>query len=176
MMRWYVIQAYSGYENQVMKALKEYVVRAGLDEFFGEIIVPSEEVVDVRDGKKRKSERKFFPGYVLVEMEMNDDTWHLVKNTPKVIGFIGGTGDRPMPITTKEANRILDRMAEAEEGPKLKVLFEVGESIRVIDGPFAEFNGVVEEVLSDKGRLIVSVMIFGRATPVELEFFQVEKG
>lgn len=175
-MRWYVIQAYSGYENQVMKALKEYVVRAGLDEFFGEIIVPSEEVVDVRDGKKRKSERKFFPGYVLVEMEMNDDTWHLVKNTPKVIGFIGGTGDRPMPITTKEANRILDRMAEAEEGPKLKVLFEVGESIRVIDGPFAEFNGVVEEVLSDKGRLIVSVMIFGRATPVELEFFQVEKG
>lgn len=175
-MRWYVIQAYSGYENQVMKALKEYVMRAGLDDFFGEIIVPSEEVVDVRDGKKRKSERKFFPGYVLVEMEMNDDTWHLVKNTPKVIGFIGGTGDRPMPITTKEANRILDRMAEAEEGPKLKVLFEVGESVRVIDGPFAEFNGVVEEVLPDKGRLIVSVMIFGRATPVELEFFQVEKG
>lgn len=175
-MRWYVIQAYSGYENQVMKALKEYVMRAGLDDFFGEIIVPSEEVVDVRDGKKRKSERKFFPGYVLVEMEMNDDTWHLVKNTPKVIGFIGGTGDRPMPITTKEANRILDRMAEAEEGPKLKVLFEVGESVRVIDGPFAEFNGVVEEVLADKGRLIVSVMIFGRATPVELEFFQVEKG
>ncbi|GAA5100895.1 transcription termination/antitermination protein NusG [Wohlfahrtiimonas larvae] len=175
-MRWYVIQAYSGYENQVMKALKEYVVRAGLDDFFGEIIVPSEEVVDVRDGKKRKSERKFFPGYVLVEMEMNDDTWHLVKNTPKVIGFIGGTGDRPMPITTKEANRILDRMAEAEEGPKLKVLFEVGESVRVIDGPFAEFNGVVEEVLPEKGRLIVSVMIFGRATPVELEFFQVEKG
>lgn len=175
-MRWYVIQAYSGYENQVMKALKEYVMRAGLDNFFGEIIVPSEEVVDVRDGKKRKSERKFFPGYVLVEMEMNDDTWHLVKNTPKVIGFIGGTGDRPMPITTKEANRILDRMAEAEEGPKLKVLFEVGESVRVIDGPFAEFNGVVEEVLPEKGRLIVSVMIFGRATPVELEFFQVEKG
>ncbi|WP_077929459.1 transcription termination/antitermination protein NusG [Wohlfahrtiimonas populi] len=175
-MRWYVIQAYSGYENQVMKALKEYVMRAGLDDFFGEIIVPSEEVVDVRDGKKRKSERKFFPGYVLVEMEMNDDTWHLVKNTPKVIGFIGGTGDRPMPITTKEANRILDRMAEAEEGPKLKVLFEVGESVRVIDGPFAEFNGVVEEVLPEKGRLIVSVMIFGRATPVELEFFQVEKG
>lgn len=175
-MRWYVIQAYSGYENQVMKALKEYVVRAGLDDFFGEIIVPSEEVVDVRDGKKRKSERKFFPGYVLVEMEMNDDTWHLVKNTPKVIGFIGGTGDRPMPITTKEANRILDRMAEAEEGPKLKVLFEVGESVRVIDGPFAEFNGVVEEILPEKGRLIVSVMIFGRATPVELEFFQVEKG
>ena len=175
-MRWYVIQAYSGYENQVMKALKEYVMRAGLDDFFGEIIVPSEEVVDVRDGKKRKSERKFFPGYVLVEMEMNDDTWHLVKNTPKVIGFIGGTGDRPMPITTKEANRILDRMAEAEEGPKLKVLFEVGESVRVIDGPFAEFNGVVEEILPEKGRLIVSVMIFGRATPVELEFFQVEKG
>lgn len=175
-MRWYVIQAYSGYENQVMKALKEYVVRSGLDDFFGEIIVPSEEVVDVRDGKKRKSERKFFPGYVLVEMEMNDDTWHLVKNTPKVIGFIGGTGDRPMPITAKEANRILDRMAEAEEGPKLKVLFEVGESVRVIDGPFAEFNGVVEEVLPEKGRLIVSVMIFGRATPVELEFFQVEKG
>lgn len=175
-MRWYVIQAYSGYENQVMKALKEYVMRAGLDDFFGEIIVPSEEVVDVRDGKKRKSERKFFPGYVLVEMEMNDDTWHLVKNTPKVIGFIGGTGDRPMPITTKEANRILDRMAEAEEGPKLKVLFEVGESVRVIDGPFAEFNGSVEEVLPEKGRLIVSVMIFGRATPVELEFFQVEKG
>ncbi len=175
-MRWYVIQAYSGYENQVMKALKEYVMRAGLDDFFGEIIVPSEEVVDVRDGKKRKSERKFFPGYVLVEMEMNDDTWHLVKNTPKVIGFIGGTGDRPMPITEKEANRILDRMAEAEEGPKLKILFEVGESVRVIDGPFAEFNGVVEEVLPEKGRLVVSVMIFGRATPVELEFFQVEKG
>lgn len=174
-MRWYVIQAYSGYENQVLKALKEYIARAGLDDFFGEIIVPSEEVVDVRDGKKRKSERKFFPGYVLVQMEMNDDTWHLVKNTPKVIGFIGGTGDRPMPITKKEADHILNRMAEAEEGPKLKVLFEVGESVRVIDGPFAEFNGVVEEVLPEKGRLIVSVMIFGRSTPVELEFFQVEK-
>lgn len=175
-MRWYVIQAYSGYENQVLKALKEYIAQAGLEDFFGEIIVPSEEVVDVRDGKKRKSERKFFPGYVLVQMEMNDDTWHLVKSTPKVIGFIGGTGDRPMPITKKEADHILNRIAEAEEGPKLKVLFEVGESVRVVDGPFAEFNGTVEEVLAEKGRLVVSVMIFGRATPVELEFFQVEKG
>lgn len=174
-MRWYVVQAYSGYEIQVMKALKEYIVREGLEEKFGEILVPTEEVMEVRDGKRRKSERKFFPGYVLVQMEMDETAWHLVKNVPRVIGFIGGTGDKPMPISDKEASHILNRVAEAEEGPRLKVLYEVGESVRVIDGPFNDFNGVVEEVLADKGKLIVSVMIFGRATPVELEFFQVEK-
>ena len=174
-MRWYVVHAYSQYENQVRKALKDRIKRAGLEEQFGDILVPTEEVVEIRDGKKRTTERKFFPGYVLVQMLMNDETWHLVKSTPKVMGFIGGTSDRPAPITEREANQILNRVEESVEKPKPKTLYEPGESVRVIDGPFADFSGVVEEVNYEKNRMRVAVLIFGRSTPVELEFGQVEK-
>ena len=174
--RWYVIHAYSGFEQQVKRSLEERVNRMGMQEMFGEILVPTEEVVEMREGQKRKSERKFFPGYVLVQMEMNDDTWHLVKDAPKVLGFIGGTGDRPSPITDKEADAILQRVQEGVEKPRPKVLFEPGELVRITDGPFNDFNGVVEEVDYDKNKLRVSVLIFGRSTPVELEFGQVEKG
>jgi transcriptional antiterminator NusG len=174
-LRWYVVHAYSGYENQVARTLKERIKRAGMEDKFGEILVPTEEVVEMRDGKKRKSDRKFFPGYVLVQMEMNDDTWHLVKEAPRVLGFIGGTSDRPAPITEDEANAILQRVVEGVDKPKPKVLFEPGEVVRVVDGPFTDFNGVVEEVNYEKNRLRVSVLIFGRSTPVELEFTQVEK-
>lgn len=174
-MKWYVIQAYSGYEQQVMRSLQERIQRSGLQDKFGEILVPTEEVVEMRDGKKRKSDRKFFPGYVLVQMEMDDDTWHLVKESPKVLGFIGGRADRPAPISDSEANAILQRVEEGVDQPKPKVLFEPGEVVRVTDGPFADFNGVVEEVNYEKSRLRVSVLIFGRSTPVELEFGQVEK-
>ena len=174
-MRWYVVHAYSQYENQVMKALKERVARAGLQEQFGEILVPTEEVVEIKDGARRTTERKFFPGYVLVQMEMNEQTWHLVKSTPKVLGFIGGTPDKPAPISEKEASQILSRVEESVEKPKPKTLYEPGEAVRVIDGPFADFSGVVEEVNYDKNRLRVAVLIFGRSTPVELEFSQVEK-
>ena len=174
--RWYVVHAYSGFEAYVQKALKNRVEMSPHKEAFGEILVPTEEVVEMREGQKRKSERKFFPGYVLVEMEMNDDTWHLVKDVPKVLGFIGGTSDRPAPITEAEANAILNRVQEGVDSPRPKVLFEVGEVVRVTDGPFNDFNGVVEEVNYDKSKLLVSVQIFGRSTPVELEFSQVEKG
>lgn len=174
-MRWYVVHAYSQYENSVKKALIERIHRAGLQDKFGEILVPTEEVVEIRDGVKRMTERKFFPGYVLVNMEMDEDTWHLVKSTPKVLGFIGGTPDKPAPISEKEANQILNRVEEAVEKPKPKTLYEPGEGIRVIDGPFADFSGVVEEVNYEKNRLRVAVLIFGRSTPVELEFSQVEK-
>ncbi len=174
--RWYVVHAYSGFENFVRQALAERVKRAGLSDRFGEILVPTEEVVELRAGQKRKSERKFFPGYVLVEMEMDEETWHLVKSIPKVLGFIGGTSDRPSPITASEADKILQRMQDSSEKPKPKVLFETGEVVRVIDGPFADFNGVVEEVNYEKNRLRVAVLIFGRSTPVELQFDQVEKG
>lgn len=174
-MRWYVVHAYSQYENSVKKALTERISRAGLQDSFGEILVPTEEVVEIKDGVKRMTERKFFPGYVLVNMEMNEDTWHLVKSTPKVLGFIGGTPDKPAPISEKEANSILNRVEEAVEKPKPKTLYEPGEGIRVIDGPFADFSGVVEEVNYEKNRLRVAVLIFGRSTPVELEFSQVEK-
>ena len=174
-MRWYVIHAYSGYEKKVMQSLRERVERAGMTDKFGRILVPTEEVVEMRGGKKRSSERKFFPGYVLVEMELNDETWHLVKNVPKVMGFIGGSGDRPTPISEAEVDEILGRVRDGQEKPKPKVLFEVGEMVRVIDGPFNDFNGVVEGVNYEKNRLNVSVTIFGRSTPVELEFEQVEK-
>lgn len=174
--RWYVVHAYSGFEKYVMQALQERIRLDGLDDKFGEILVPTEEVVELRGGQKRKSERKFFPGYVLVEMVMDEQTWHLVRSTPKVLGFIGGTSDKPAPITDKEAETILQRMQDSSEKPKPKVLFEVGEVVRVIDGPFADFNGVVEEVNYEKNRLRVAVMIFGRSTPVELQFDQVEKG
>ena len=173
--RWYVVHAYSGFESTVKRSLQERIERAGMQDLFGDILVPTEEVVEMRGGAQRRSERKFFPGYVLVHMEMTDDAWHLVKDVPKVMGFSGGTGDRPAPISDKEAEAILQRMQEGVEKPKPKVLFEPGEVVRVIDGPFNDFNGVVEEVDYDKSRLKVSVLIFGRSTPVDLEFSQVEK-
>ena len=174
-LRWYVVHAYSGFEDQVMRSLKERIERSGLQQKFGKILVPTEEVVEMRDGKKRKSDRKFFPGYVLVQMEMGDDSWHLVKDAPKVLGFIGGTSDKPASISDAEAEAILQRVEEGVDRPKPKVLFEPGEVVRVTDGPFTDFNGVVEEVNFEKSRLRVSVLIFGRSTPVELEFGQVEK-
>jgi transcriptional antiterminator NusG len=174
--RWYVIHAYSGFEGQVKRSLAERIRRAGVEDKFGEILVPTEEVVEIRGGQQRKSERKFFPGYVLVHMELDDDTWHLVKSVPKVMGFIGGTGDRPAPIPDKQAEAILQRMQEGVEKPRPKVLYEPGEVVRVVEGPFTDFNGVVEEVDYEKNRLKVSVLIFGRATPVDLEFGQIEKG
>jgi len=174
-MRWYVVHAYSGFEQQVRRLLKERIERSGLQDFFGDVLVPTEEVVEMRDGQRRKSDRKFFPGYVLVQMEMNDDSWHLVKSVPKVMGFIGGSSDKPAPITDAEADAILQRVQEGTERPRPKVLFEPGKVVRVVDGPFNDFNGVVEEVDYDKSRLKVAVLIFGRSTPVELEFGQVEK-
>ncbi len=174
-LRWYVVHAYSGFENQVKKSLKEHAVHAGLTDKFGEILVPTEEVVEMREGQKRRSERKFFPGYVLVQMEMDDETWHMVKNVPKVMGFIGGTSDNPAPITDKEASAILQRVQDGVDKPRPKTMFEPGELVRINDGPFNDFNGVVEEVDYEKSRLRVSVLIFGRSTPVDLEFGQVEK-
>jgi transcriptional antiterminator NusG len=182
--RWYVVHAYSGFEHQVRRALVDRIARAGMQEKFGEVLVPTEEVVEMRGGQKRKSERKFFPGYVLVQIEtsgeggglrIDDDSWHLIKETSKVMGFIGGTADRPLPIKDSEADVILRRVQEGVEKPKPKVLFEPGELVRVVDGPFNDFNGTVEEVNYDKSRLRVAVLIFGRSTPVELEFGQVEK-
>ncbi|MDQ2070552.1 transcription termination/antitermination protein NusG [Natronospira bacteriovora] len=173
--RWYVLQAYSGFEHQVKRSLEDRVRHSGMEDCFGEILVPTEEVVEMRSGQKRRSERKFFPGYVLVQMELNDDTWHLVKSVPKIMGFIGGSSDRPSPISDREAEQILNRVQEGAEKPRPKVLFEPGEMVRVTDGPFTDFNGVVEEVNYEKSRLRVSVLIFGRSTPVELEFGQVEK-
>lgn len=175
-MRWYVVHVYSGFENQVVRSMRERIKLHSMEEKFGEILVPTEEVVEMRAGQKRKSDRKFFPGYVLVQMEMDDNTWHLVKDVPKVMGFIGGTSNRPAPISEKEAEKILQRVQEGVEKPKPKVLFEPGEVVRVTEGPFADFNGVVEEVNYEKSRLRVAVLIFGRSTPVELEFGQVEKG
>ncbi len=174
-LRWYVVHAYSNFEHKVSEGLKERVKMRGLESKFGEILVPTEEVVEMRDGQKRRSDRKFFPGYVLVQMEMDEDTWHLVKEVPKVLGFIGGTPDKPAPITDKEANAILRRVEEGVDKPKPKVLFEPGEVVRVVNGPFNDFNGVVESVNYEKSRLHVAVQILGRSTPVELEFAQVEK-
>ena len=173
--RWYVVHAYSGFEKQVKRTLEERIKLAGIEDKFGEILVPTEEVVEMRGGQKRRSERKFFPGYVLVNMTMDEDTWYLVKDCPKVMGFIGGTADKPAPITEKEANAILSRIEEGVEKPRPRRLFEPGEVVRVNDGPFADFSGVVEEVNYEKSRLQVAVLIFGRSTPVELEFSQVEK-
>ncbi|OYW37583.1 MAG: transcription termination/antitermination protein NusG [Hydrogenophilales bacterium 12-61-10] len=174
-MRWYVVHAYSGFEKSVARNLIERIERAGMKDRFGEIMVPVEEVIEMKGGQKKTAERKFFPGYVLVQMEMDDDTWHLVKSTPKVTGFVGGTATKPAPISEKEVQSIMDQMREGVEKPRPKILFEVGETVRVIDGPFTDFNGNVEEVNYDKSKLRVSVMIFGRATPVELGFGQVEK-
>lgn len=175
-LRWYVVHAYSGFESQVKRSLEERVKRAGMEDLFSQILVPTEEVVEMRAGQQRKSERKFFPGYVLVQMEMTDETWHLVKDVPRVMGFIGGTGDKPAPISDKEAEAILQRVQEGVEKPRHKVVFEPGEVVRVTEGPFNDFNGVVEDVDYEKSRIKVSVLIFGRSTPVDLEFGQVEKG
>ena len=175
-LRWYVVHAYSGFENSVKRSLEERIERFGMQDMFGEILVPTEEVVEMREGQKRNTSRKFFPGYVLVQMDMSDDTWHLVKDVPKVMGFIGGTSDRPAPISDREAQSILDRVQEGVEKPRPKVLFEPGEMVRITEGPFNDFNGVVEEVDYEMRRLRVSVLIFGRSTPVDLEFSQVEKG
>ena len=174
--KWYVVQAFSGYEGRVQKTLIEHIKMHNMEEYFGDILVPTEEVVEMRAGQKRKSERKFFPGYVLVQMEMNEDSWHLVKSVPRVLGFIGGTSDRPAPISNKEADAILNRLQETVDKPRPKTLFEPGEVVTVTDGPFADFNGVVEEVDYEKSRVKVSVLIFGRSTPVELEFGQITKG
>ena len=173
--QWYVVHAYSNFENKVKASLEEHARLAGMQDMFGQILIPTEEVVEIRDGAKRRSERKFFPGYVLVEMEMNDETWHLVKDVPKVMGFIGGTKDKPAPITDKEAEAILQRVHDSEEAPRPKTVYEPGEMVRVIDGPFNDFSAAVEEVNYDKSKLRVAVMIFGRSTPVELDFTQVEK-
>lgn len=174
-MRWYVVQVFSQFENTVKRALEERIEREGLRDLFGEILVPSEEVVEVKEGVRRRSERKFFPGYVLMQIDMTDEAWHLVRSIPRVLGFIGGKADRPAPISEREAAVILDRMREGVEKPRPKVLFEVGETVRITEGPFNDFNGVVEAVDYEKSRLNVAVSIFGRSTPVELEFGQVEK-
>jgi transcription termination/antitermination protein NusG len=173
--RWYVVHAYSGFEKSVQRALLERIQRQGMQDLFGQVLVPVEEVVELKSGQKSISERKFFPGYVLVEMEMNDESWHLVKSTPKVTGFVGGTANKPSPISEKEVEKIMQQMQDGVEKPRPKVLFEPGEVVRVKEGPFTDFHGSVEHVNYEKNRLRVSVTIFGRATPVELEFGQVEK-
>ena len=174
-MKWYVVHTYSGFEKQVVRSLKEHIKSAAMEDKFGEILLPTEEVVEMKSGQKRTSERKFFPGYVLVQMEMDDDTWHLVKNVPKVSGFIGGSGMKPTPISEKEAQAIMRQVQEGVEKPKPKFSFSTGEQVRVTDGPFQDFNGTVEDVNYEKNKLRVSVSIFGRMTPVELDFSQVEK-
>jgi transcriptional antiterminator NusG len=174
-LKWYVVHAYSGMEKAVERNIKERIHRAGMENMFGEILVPTEEVVEIKNGQKRTSERRFYPGYVLVQMVMNDESWHLVKHTNKVTGFVGGAKNRPAPISDEEVAKIMGQMEEGVEKPRHKVEFVVGEYVRVKDGPFTDFNGTVEEVNYEKSKVRVSVTIFGRATPVELEFSQVEK-
>lgn len=174
--RWYVVHAYSGFERKVKQSLQERIVLSNLSQFFGDVLVPTEEVLEMRGGQKRRSERKFFPGYVLIQMVLNDETWHLVKETPRVMGFIGGTADKPAPITQREVNEIRNRLEETVDKPSHKTVYEPGELVRVVDGPFNDFTGTVEEVNYEKSRVRVAVLIFGRSTPVELEFSQVEKG
>lgn len=173
-LRWYVVHVYSGFENKVAEALREQIEKKGFEALFGDILVPSQKVVEVRRGKKINMERKFFPGYVLVKMDMNDDTWHLVRNIPKVTGFLGGK-ERPSPISNAEAERLIRQVEEGVSAVAGKVSFDIGEQLRVCDGPFASFTGVVEEIDEERSRLKVTVSIFGRATPVDLEFSQVEK-
>ncbi len=174
-LKWYVVHAYSGMEKAVERNIRERINRAGMQDMFGEILVPTEEVVEIKNGQKRSSERRFYPGYVLVQMVMNDESWHLVKHTNKVTGFVGGAKNRPAPISDDEVKKILGQMEEGVEKPRHKVEFMTGEYVRVKDGPFTDFNGTVEEVNYEKSKVRVSVTIFGRATPVELEFSQVEK-
>ncbi|TAJ81483.1 MAG: transcription termination/antitermination protein NusG [Gallionellaceae bacterium] len=173
--RWYVVHTYSQFEKSVQRALLERIAREGMSDLFGQILVPVEEVVELKSGQKSISERKFFPGYVLVEMDMTDESWHLVKNTPKVTGFLGGSAMKPTPISQKEVDNIMSQMQAGVEKPRPKVLFEVGETVRVKEGPFTDFHGMVEDVNYDKSKLRVAVTIFGRSTPVELNFGQVEK-
>lgn len=174
--RWYVVQAYSGFEKNVQKTLKEKIIREEMGDYFGEILVPVEEVVDIKNGRRTVSERKFFPGYVLVEMEMTDESWHLVKSTPRVNGFIGGTANRPLPISQNEVNSIMNQVSgSVDRKPRPKIEFDIGQQVRVNEGPFADFNGIVEIVDYERNKLRVLVQIFGRETPVELEFGQVEK-
>lgn len=174
-LRWYIVHAYSGQEKSIQAALIERIRRSGMPEKFGEVLVPTEEVVEMKGGAKSLSERRFFPGYILVQMEMTDETWHLVKSTPKITGFVGGVGNKPTPVPQREIDLILNQVKEGVEKPKPKVLFEAGEQVRVKDGPFTDFNGTVEDVNYDKSKIRVSVLIFGRPTPVELDFGQVEK-
>ncbi|QJC32574.1 transcription termination/antitermination protein NusG [Enterobacteriaceae endosymbiont of Donacia dentata] len=174
--KWYVIQARSGFENRIVESLKEYIKIHSMDDFFGKILVPTESIIEIRKGKKYKSDRKFFPGYILINMIMKELSWHLVRSIPKVLGFIGGTPDNPCPISEKEVNIIIGRLQKIGDKPRPKILFEPGEMIRVKDGPFSDFNGIVEEVDYEKSRLKVSVSIFGRSTPVDLNFCQIEKG
>ena len=171
---WFIVHTYSGFEAKVKESLRQRADALGMSAAIEEILIPTEEVVEVRDGKKTKSTRKFFPGYVLVKMEMSDEAWHVVKNTPKVTGFVG-TGNKPVPLSSREVDRIVNQISVASEKPKPKLEFRSGESVRIVDGPFSNFNGHVEEVNEDRGTLKVMVTIFGRATPVELEFLQVEK-
>ena len=174
-MNWYVIQAFSNCEAKVKAALEERIEMSGLSDKFGDIMIPTEQVTELKKGQKKQMERKFFPGYMLVQMEMDDNTWHLVRKTPNVMGFIGGSRNRPHPLTDKEFDKITNRVDEAVESPKFKTVFESGETVRINDGPFNDFNGIVEEVDYEKNLIKVSVSIFGKATPVELNFSQVEK-
>jgi len=175
-MKWYVLQAYSGYENKVKQTLEDTIKREGLEKSFGEILVPTEEVLEIKEGQKKRTERKYFPGYVMIKMEMNDSTWHLVKSSPKVLGFVGNTGDKPIPLPANEAANLIQSMQKDADQPKPKVMFEPGEVVRITDGPFNDFNGVVEKVDFEKNRLKVSVLVFGKPTPIELSLTQVEKG
>jgi transcriptional antiterminator NusG len=173
--RWYVLHVYSGFENKVAEAIKDKAGKQGLGDQVEEVLVPTEEIVEVKRGQRVNTERKFFPGYVLAKLDMTDDVWHLIKNTPKVSGFLGSGGNKPVPISEAEAKRIIQQVAEGVERPRPSVVYDIGEEVKVIDGPFASFNGVVEEIDEEKAKLKVSVSIFGRATPVELEYSQVEK-
>ena len=174
-MEWFVVQAYSGYEQKVKAAMEERIMLADLKEKFGEILVPTEQVVELKSGEQKKTERKFFPGYILIQMELDDDTWQLVKQTPRVSGFVGGTRDRPLPISEDDVNSIINRIEVGEDAPAPKTIYEPGEVIRVCDGPFNDFNGVVENVDYERNMVKVSVQILGRATPVDLDFMQIEK-
>ena len=174
-MDWYVIQAYSGYEQKVKVALEERISLNNLSDKFGEILIPTEQIVELKGGAKKTTERKFFPGYILIQMNLEDDSWQLVQSTPRVSGFVGGTRDRPLPISEDDVNSIINRIEVGEDAPAPKTIYEPGEVIRVCDGPFASFNGLVEDIDEDKARLKVAVSIFGRSTPVDLDYSQVEK-
>ncbi|XBC41824.1 MAG: transcription termination/antitermination protein NusG [Buchnera aphidicola (Kaburagia rhusicola rhusicola)] len=173
--RWYVLQAFSGFEGRVAQSIREHIKLHNMENLFGDVMVPTEEVVEIKAGQRKKSEYKFFPGYVLIQMTMNDSSWHLIRSIPRVLGFIGGTSDKPSPISDKEVNIIINRLKQIGDKPRPKTLFEPGEMVRVNDGPFSDFNGIVEQVDYEKNRLKVSVSIFGRSTPVELDFCQVKK-